>query len=98
MSGTELNNQIGNKYGHFSDDGRENLSLPIHVRRVPGLTICGMGITPDLISHTGGGFSFLDSPRDNRLNRECATTVYRGIALGVMCWLRISRLRVITGH
>jgi cellobiose phosphorylase len=68
MSSTELNNKFGNKYGHFSDNGREFIITDPRTPR-PWFNYMWNGHYAGLISHTGGGFSFFDSPRDNRLNR-----------------------------
>lgn len=59
---------IKNKYGYFSED---NLEFVITNPRTPRPWFNYMWNEhyAGLISHTGGGFSFLDSPRDNRLTR-----------------------------
>ncbi len=57
-----------NKYGHFSDDYREYIITDPRTPR-PWFNYMWNDHYAGLISHTGGGFSFLDSPRDNRLTR-----------------------------
>ncbi len=59
---------IGNKYGHFSDDKREFIITDPRTPR-PWFNYMWNDRYMGLISHTGGGFSFLDTPRDNRLTR-----------------------------
>jgi cellobiose phosphorylase len=60
--------QLKNNYGHFSDDGREFIITDPRTPR-PWFNYIWNDRYAGLISHTGGGFSFLDSPRDNRLTR-----------------------------
>lgn len=57
-----------NKYGHFSEDGREYIITDPRTPR-PWFNYMWNDQYAGLISHTGGGFSFLESPRDNRLTR-----------------------------
>jgi cellobiose phosphorylase len=57
-----------NKYGHFSEDYREFIITNPRTPR-PWFNYMWNEHYAGLISHTGGGFSFLDTPRDNRLTR-----------------------------
>jgi len=57
-----------NKYGYFTDDGREYVITDPRTPR-PWFNYMWNERYTGLISHTGGGFSCLDSPRDNRLTR-----------------------------
>ncbi len=57
-----------NKYGYFTDDGREYGITDSRTPR-PWFNYMWNGRYTGLISHTGGGFSCLDSPRDNRLTK-----------------------------
>ncbi|MGE5353777.1 MAG: GH36-type glycosyl hydrolase domain-containing protein [Acidobacteriota bacterium] len=57
-----------NKYGHFSDDFREYIITDPRTPR-PWFNYIWNEHYGGLLSHTGGGFSFLDSPRDNRISR-----------------------------
>ncbi|MDP4196079.1 MAG: glycosyl transferase family 36 [Bacteroidota bacterium] len=57
-----------NKYGHFSEDYREYIITDPRTPR-PWFNYMWNEHYAGLISHTGGGFSFLDSPRDNRISR-----------------------------
>ncbi len=59
---------IKNKYGYFSEDNREFVITDPRTPR-PWFNYMWNEHYGGLISHTGGGFSFLDSPRDNRLTR-----------------------------
>jgi cellobiose phosphorylase len=59
---------IGNKYGYFSDDMKEFIITDPKTPR-PWFNYMWNENYAGLISHTGGGFSYLDSPRDNRLSR-----------------------------
>lgn len=59
---------IESKYGHYSDDYREFIITDPRTPR-PWFNYMWNGHYTGLISHTGGGFSFLDSPRDNRITR-----------------------------
>lgn len=59
---------ISNKYGYFSEDKREFIITDPRTPR-PWFNYMWNEHYGGLISHTGGGFSFLDSPRDNRLTR-----------------------------
>lgn len=58
----------GNKYGYFSDDYREFIITNPRTPR-PWFNYMWNEHYAGLISHTGGGFSYLDSPRDNRISR-----------------------------
>lgn len=60
--------QFANQYGHFRADGREFIITDPATPR-PWFNYCWNGHYTALVSHTGGGFSCLDSPRDNRLTR-----------------------------
>jgi cellobiose phosphorylase len=57
-----------NKYGHFSKDYREFIITNPQTPR-PWFNYMWNEHYAGLVSHTGGGFSFLDTPRDNRLSR-----------------------------
>ncbi len=57
-----------NKYGHFSKDYREFIITNPKTPR-PWFNYMWNENYAGLISHTGGGFSFLETPRDNRLTR-----------------------------
>lgn len=57
-----------NQYGYFSDDNREYIITDPRTPR-PWFNYMWNERYRALISHTGGGFSFIDSPRDNRLTR-----------------------------
>ncbi len=59
---------FANGYGKFSDDYREYIITNPRTPR-PWFNYMWNERYGGLISHTGGGFSFLDSPRDNRLTR-----------------------------
>lgn len=59
---------IGNKYGYFSNDSKEFIIKNPETPR-PWFNYMWNENFAGLISHTGGGFSYLDSPRDNRLTR-----------------------------
>lgn len=59
---------ISNKYGYFSDDFKEFIITNPETPR-PWFNYMWNENYVGLISHTGGGFSYLDSPRDNRLTR-----------------------------
>ena len=59
---------IKNKYGYFSEDKREFIITDPRTPR-PWYNYMWNGQYAGLISHTGGGFSYLDSPRDNRITR-----------------------------
>lgn len=60
--------KLANTYGYFSDDDREYIITNPRTPR-PWFNYMWNGRYTGLISHTGGGFSFLDSPRDNRISR-----------------------------
>jgi cellobiose phosphorylase len=57
-----------NKYGYFTEDQREFVITNPRTPR-PWFNYMWNEHYAGLISHTGGGFSFLDTPRDNRLTR-----------------------------
>lgn len=57
-----------NKYGCFSGDGKEYIITDPRTPR-PWFNYIWNEHYAGLVSHTGGGFSFLESPRDNRLTR-----------------------------
>lgn len=57
-----------NKYGYFSDDYREFIITDPMTPR-PWFNYMWNQNYAGLISHTGGGFSYLDCPRDNRISR-----------------------------
>ncbi|MCL6493149.1 MAG: glycosyl transferase family 36 [Ignavibacterium sp.] len=59
---------IKNKYGFFSKDGREFVITNPRTPR-PWFNYMWNENYAGLISHTGGGFSYLETPRDNRLTR-----------------------------
>ncbi len=59
---------IKSQYGQYSDDYREFIITDPRTPR-PWFNYMWNGHYTGLISHTGGGFSFLDSPRDNRITR-----------------------------
>jgi len=61
-------NMIKNKYGYFTEDYREFVITDPRTPR-PWFNYMWNEHYAGLISHTGGGFSFLDSPRDNRITR-----------------------------
>jgi cellobiose phosphorylase len=61
-------NMIINKYGYFSKDKREFVITDPRTPR-PWFNYIWNDQYAALISHTGGGFSFLETPRDNRLTR-----------------------------
>ncbi|MCX8010691.1 MAG: glycosyl transferase family 36, partial [Ignavibacteria bacterium] len=57
-----------NKYGYFTKDYREFVITNPRTPR-PWFNYIWNESYAGLVSHTGGGFSFLESPRDNRLTR-----------------------------
>jgi cellobiose phosphorylase len=57
-----------NQYGHFSANDREFVITDPRSPR-PWFNYIWNEHYAGLVSHTGGGFSFLDSPRDNRITR-----------------------------
>jgi len=57
-----------NKYGYFSEDKREYVINDPRTPR-PWFNYMWNPKYAGLISHTGGGFSFMETPRDNRLTR-----------------------------
>jgi cellobiose phosphorylase len=63
-----MTTRIENKYGYYTDDYREFVITDPRTPR-PWFNYIWNGHYTGLISHTGGGFSFLDSPRDNRITR-----------------------------
>ena len=62
------NKTIKNKYGYFTDDYREFVITDPRTPR-PWFNYIWNENMAGLVSHTGGGFSYLDTPRDNRLTR-----------------------------
>ncbi|MGQ9852447.1 MAG: GH36-type glycosyl hydrolase domain-containing protein [Candidatus Oleimicrobiaceae bacterium] len=56
------------EYGHFSADGREFIITRPDTPR-PWVNYISNGRYTGLVSHTGGGFSFYGSPRDDRITR-----------------------------
>jgi cellobiose phosphorylase len=59
---------IENKYGYLSEDGREFIITDPETPR-PWFNYIWNERYAGLVSHGGGGFSFLDTPRDNRISR-----------------------------
>ena len=59
---------IKNKYGYFTEDNREFVITNPRTPR-PWFNYMWNEKYAGLISHTGGGFSYLETPRDNRLTR-----------------------------
>ncbi|MBN2572260.1 MAG: glycosyl transferase family 36, partial [Ignavibacteriales bacterium] len=59
---------IKNKYGYLTEDNREFVITDPRTPR-PWFNYMWNEHYMGLISHTGGGFSFLDCPRDNRISR-----------------------------
>ncbi|MBE2281047.1 MAG: glycosyl transferase family 36 [Ignavibacteriaceae bacterium] len=59
---------IENKYGYLTEDNREFVITDPRTPR-PWFNYMWSADYCGLISHTGGGFSFLETPRDNRLTR-----------------------------
>lgn len=59
---------LQNKYGYFDEKGKEFVITEPRTPR-PWFNYMWNEHYGGLISHTGGGFSFLDCPRDNRINR-----------------------------
>ncbi|MGE5363658.1 MAG: GH36-type glycosyl hydrolase domain-containing protein [Bacteroidota bacterium] len=59
---------IKNKYGYFTEDYKEFVITEPRTPR-PWFNYMWNEHYAGLISHTGGGFSYLDSPRDNRITR-----------------------------
>lgn len=59
---------IKNKYGYYTDDYREFVITDPRTPR-PWFNYMWNKDFAGMISHTGGGFSFLETPRDNRLTR-----------------------------
>ncbi|HZW40328.1 MAG TPA: glycosyl transferase family 36 [Ignavibacteriaceae bacterium] len=57
-----------NKYGYFSEDYREFVITDPRTPR-PWFNYMWNENYTGLVSHTGGGFSYLETPRDNRLTR-----------------------------
>jgi cellobiose phosphorylase len=60
--------RFGNAYGHFSQNHREYIIRDPRTPR-PWFNYIWNDQYAGLISHTGGGFSFMDDPRNNRLTR-----------------------------
>ena len=61
-------NDLSNAYGRFSDDYREYVISNPRAPR-PWFNYMWNDDYAGLVSHTGGGFSFLTCPRDNRVTR-----------------------------
>ena len=59
---------IANQYGYYTEDNREFVITDPRTPR-PWFNYMWNSQYAGLISHTGGGFSFLESPRDNRISR-----------------------------
>ncbi|MDX2256167.1 MAG: glycosyl transferase family 36 [Pseudanabaenaceae cyanobacterium bins.39] len=59
---------IANQYGYYTEDYREFVITNPRTPR-PWFNYMWNQQYAGLISHTGGGFSFLESPRDNRISR-----------------------------
>ncbi|MEE4176698.1 MAG: hypothetical protein V2I46_04240 [Bacteroides sp.] len=59
---------IKNKYGYLSEDGREFIITDPETPR-PWFNYIWNDRYAGMVSHGGGGFSFLDTPRDNRISR-----------------------------
>jgi cellobiose phosphorylase len=59
---------IANQYGYYTEDYREFVITNPRTPR-PWFNYMWNSQYAGLISHTGGGFSFLESPRDNRISR-----------------------------
>lgn len=59
---------LKNKYGHFSKDGKEFIITNPRTPR-PWFNYMWNENYAGLISHTAGGFSYIETPRDNRLTR-----------------------------
>ncbi len=57
-----------NKYGRFSEDKKEFI-ITRPDTPAPWINYISNGRYTGLISHTGGGFSFYQSPRDSRITR-----------------------------
>ncbi len=57
-----------NPYGHFTEDFREFVITNPRTPR-PWFNYMWNEHYGGLVSHTGGGFSFLETPRDNRISR-----------------------------
>ena len=57
-----------NRYGKFSKDKREFI-ITRPDTPAPWVNYISNGKYNGLISHTAGGFSFYQSPRDNRITR-----------------------------
>jgi cellobiose phosphorylase len=59
---------ISNEYGYFTDDHREFVITNPETPR-PWFNYIWNEKYAGLVSHGGGGFSFLETPRDNRISR-----------------------------
>jgi len=59
---------IANQYGYYTEDYREFVITDPRTPR-PWFNYMWNSQYAGLVSHTGGGFSFLESPRDNRISR-----------------------------
>ena len=60
--------KYSNKYGHFSDDGREYIITNPFTPR-PWINVISNGDYSMIVSQMGGGFSFRDNAEQNRLTR-----------------------------
>ena len=54
-----------NKYGYFTEDGKEFV-ITTPKTPAPWMNYIWNGRWAGLVSHTGGGYSFYLTPRDNR--------------------------------
>ncbi|TVQ82708.1 MAG: glycosyl transferase family 36, partial [Bacteroidetes bacterium] len=59
---------IKNDYGYFTEDFREFVITNPETPR-PWFNYMWNEHYAGLVSHSGGGFSFLETPRDNRISR-----------------------------
>ncbi|OGY24511.1 MAG: hypothetical protein A2Y57_01235 [Candidatus Woykebacteria bacterium RBG_13_40_7b] len=60
---------LNNKYGYFSDDGKEYIITDPNTPR-PWINFLTNGTFTSLVSHTGGGYSFIVESSYNRITRE----------------------------
>ncbi|MBQ2069471.1 MAG: hypothetical protein II467_00915, partial [Bacilli bacterium] len=60
--------RFANRYGHFSDDGKEFVITNPFTPR-PWINVISNGDYSMVISQMGGGFSFRDNAEQNRLTR-----------------------------
>jgi len=66
--GVDLSQALKNPFGHF-DEKRREFVITDPSTPSPWVNYISNGVYHGLISHAGGGFSFLRSPRDNRITR-----------------------------